>query len=107
MTWKVAFFSSALESEILGLPPSLLAKFLRYTERLETFGPHLGMPHTRAMGHGLLELRVKAAEGIVRVFFCAAVGHRIVLLHQFHKKTARTPPRELEIARRRMREITT
>jgi len=106
VTWKVAFFSSSLENELLGLPPSLLAKFLRYTERLETYGPHLGMPHTRAMGNGLVELRVKAAEGIVRVFFCTAVGHRIVLLHQFHKKTDRTPRRELEIAQRRMREIT-
>ncbi len=107
MTWKVAFFNSSLEHELLGLPPRLLAKFLRYSDMLETYGPHLGMPHTRAMGGGLVELRVKAAEGIARVFFCTAVGRRIVLLHQFHKKTARTPPRELEIARRRMREITT
>ncbi|MEK6613182.1 MAG: type II toxin-antitoxin system RelE/ParE family toxin [Gemmatimonadota bacterium] len=58
------------------------------------------------MGNGLVELRVKAVEGIVRVFFCTAVGHRIVLLHQFHKKSDRTPRREVEIARRRMREIT-
>ncbi len=107
MTWKVAFFSTSLESELLGLPPGLLAKFLRYTERLEAYGPHLGMPHTRAMGSGLVALRVKAGEGIVRGFFCTAVGHRIVLLHQFRKKTDRTPRRELEIARRRMREITT
>lgn len=106
MTWKVVFYNSSLEDELLKLPPGLLAKFLRYAERLESFGPHLGMPHTRAMGSGPVELRVKAAEGIVRVFFCTAIGHRIVLLHQFHKKTDRTPQRELEIAQRRMREIT-
>lgn len=107
MTWEVSFHSSSLENELLALPKGLLAKFLRYTERLEAYRPNLGMPHTRAMGSGLVELRVKAAEGIVRVFFCAAVGHRIVLLHQFRKKTDRTPRREIEIARRRMREITT
>ena len=107
MTWEVTFYSSSLENELLALPKGLLAKFVRYMERLEAYGPHLGMPHTRAMGCGLVELRVKAAEGIVRVFFCTAVGHRIVLLHQFRKKTDRTPRRELEIARRRMREITT
>jgi phage-related protein len=106
VTRKVTFYSTSLENELLGLSPGLLAKFLRYTERLEAYGPDLGMPHTRAMGNGLVELRVKAAEGIVRVFFCTGVGHRIVLLHQFHKKTERTPRRELEIARRRMREIT-
>jgi len=106
VTWEVTFYSSSLENELLTLPTGLLAKFVRYLERLEAYGPHLGMPHTRAMGSGLVELRVKAAEGIVRVFFCTAAGHRIVLLHQFHKKTDRTPRRELETARRRMREMT-
>jgi hypothetical protein len=31
------------------------------------FGPDLGMPHTRAMGTGLFELRLKPREGIGRV----------------------------------------
>ena len=39
-------------------------------KRMEVYGPDLGMPHTRAMGDGLFELRLKAAEGIARVFFC-------------------------------------
>lgn len=36
--------------------------------RMETYGPDLGMPHPRPMGDGLFELRIKAAEGIARVF---------------------------------------
>jgi phage-related protein len=64
------------------------------------------MPHTRAMGGGLFELRIKAAEGIAQVFYCTVVDRRIVFLHQFVKKTERTPPKELEIARRRMKEVT-
>ena len=72
---------------------------------MEEFGPDLGMPHTRAMGGGLFELRIKAAEGIARVFYCTVVDRRIVFLHQFVKKTERTPPKELEIARRRMKEV--
>ena len=62
------------------------------------------MPHTRAMGAGLFELRLKAGEGIARVFYCTLVGRRIVMLHQFVKKTEKTPPKELSIARRRMKE---
>jgi len=31
---------------------------------MELYGPDLGMPHTRAMGDGLFELRLKAAEGL-------------------------------------------
>jgi phage-related protein len=57
------------------------------------------------MGGGLLELRIKAAEGIVRVFYCTVVDRRVVILHQFVKKSEKTPPKELEIARRRMKEM--
>ena len=71
MNWKVTFYSRALEAEVLRLPAGFLARFLRYAERMEVFGPDLGMPHTRAMGGGLFELRLKAAEGIARVFFFA------------------------------------
>ena len=72
---------------------------------MEIYGPDLGMPHTRAMGHGLFELRLKAAEGIARVFYCTVVDRRIVMLHQFTKKSEKTPRKELEIARRRMEEV--
>ena len=72
---------------------------------MEAFGPDLGMPHTRAMGRGLFELRIKAAEGIARVFYCTVIERRIVVLHQFVKKTERTPPKEIRIARQRMKEV--
>jgi len=63
------------------------------------------MPDTRAVGKGLFELRLKAAEGIARVFYCTIVDRQIVMLHQFVKKTEKTPAKKLEIARRRMKEV--
>ena len=105
MNWKVTFYSPRLEDEILQLPAGFVARFVRYAERMEAYGPDLGMPHTRAMGSGLFELRLKAAEGIARVFYCTIVGRRIVMLHQFTKKSEKTPHKELEIARRRMEEV--
>ncbi len=87
------------------MPAGFVARFLRYAERMELYGPDLGMPHTRAMGEGLFELRLKVAEGIVRVFYCTLVGRRIVMLHQFIKKSDKTPRKELEIARMRMKEV--
>ena len=105
MTWKVRFISQRLEAEILALPAGFVARFLRFAERMELYGPDLGMPHTRAMGQGLFELRLKAAEGIARVFYCTIVDRQIVMLHQFVKKTERTPAKDLEIARRRMKEV--
>ena len=105
MAWNVTFYNDRVESEILALPAGFVARFLRYAERMETFGPDLGMPHTQAMGAGLFELRIKAGEGIARVFYCTVVNRRIVFLHQFVKTTNKTPGKELDIARRRMKEV--
>jgi phage-related protein len=104
-TWRVSFFDARVEEEIFELPAGLLARFLRYAERIEMFGPDLGMPHTRAMGGGLFELRLKGPEGIARVFFGTLPGRRAVMLHPFVKKTDKTPRKELETARRRLREL--
>jgi len=43
--------------------------------------------------------------GTTRVFYCTLVGRRIVMLHQFIKKSEKTPGKEIEIARKRMREV--
>lgn len=104
MNWAITYYSESLQQEILAMPAGFLGRYLRYSDRMEAFGPDLGMPHTRAIGEGLFELRLKAEEGIARVFYCTMVGKKIVMLHQFMKKTDKTPLRELETARRRMRE---
>jgi phage-related protein len=105
MSWTIIYYDNSVQAEILAMPPGFLGRYLRYSDRMEIYGPDLGMPHTRAMGDGLFELRLKAAEGIARVFYCTVVNRKIVMLHQFIKKTDKTPPRELETARRRMKEI--
>ena len=105
MNWTIIYYDDSVQEKILSMPPGFLARYLRYTDRMEVFGPDLGMPHTRAMGDGVFELRLKAAEGIARVLYCTMVGRKIVMLHQFIKKTDKTPPRELETARRRMKEL--
>jgi phage-related protein len=105
VNWTLSFYSDRLEAELQALPAGFLARFLRYAERMEVLGPDLGMPHARAMGEALFELRLKAAEGIARVFYCTVVNRKIVFLHQFVKKSNKTPIRELKVARERMREM--
>lgn len=63
------------------------------------------LPHTCSMEKGLFELRLKAAEGIARMFFFARMGQRIVMLHRYVKKSQKTPTKEINIARRRMKEM--
>lgn len=68
-------------------------------------GTNLGEPHTKAMGSGLFELRLKGAEGIARVFYGTKVGQQIVMLHVFVKKTQKTPLAELRLAQARLNEV--
>lgn len=104
MTWEIKYYDGKLQEAVLALPSGLLARYLHLTDRMVQYGPDLGMPHTRAMSAGLFEMRLKSREGIGRVFYCTLVKRRIVVLHQFVKKTDRTPPRELAVARKRMKE---
>ena len=89
----------------MNLPDTLQARYIGLTQRMIEYGPHLGLPHTEAFGSGLFELRLKGAEGIARVFFCTMVKQEIVMLHSFIKKTQKTPQKELNIARLRMKEL--
>ena len=104
MTWEIKYHDDKLQQDVLGLPAGLLARYFQCTDRMLVFGPDLGMPHTRAMGSGLFELRLKSREGIGRVFYCTIVGRQIVMLHQFVKKTDKTPPKELALAIKRLKE---
>jgi phage-related protein len=66
----------------------------------------IGMPLVRGLGHGLWEVRSSLPQGrIARVLFCIA-GGRMVLLHAFIKKTQKTPDSDLDLASKRMKEIT-
>ncbi len=105
--WQLTFYSNKVAALVEAWPVGIRASFLRISETMAQHGPDLGLPHTRAMGGGLLEVRAKGREGIGRAFYCTAVGARIVILHAFIKKTEKTPARDLEIARARLREVKT
>lgn len=105
MAYRIEYFNLGTRAAIHAWPAGLRARFLALALRMVEHGPDLGMPHTRAMGSGLFEVRAKAAEGIGRAFYCTLVGQRIVVLHAFVKKTDKTPPGELRIAREWMKEI--
>jgi phage-related protein len=66
----------------------------------------IGMPLVRSLGRGICEVRSTLTQGrIARVLFCVHDG-RMVLLHAFIKKTQKTPAADLDLAFKRMREIT-
>jgi phage-related protein len=105
MNYTIEYFHSRVKAEIESWPDGILADYARMVELLMEFGPNLRMPHSRAMGGGLFELRPRGREGIGRAFYCFVVGHRIVILHAFVKKSQETPEQELRLAQKRMKEV--
>lgn len=105
MDSTIEYYSNGVADQILALPDTLAARYIILSRRMVALGPNLGEPHTKAFGRGLFELRLKGAEGIARIFFCTLAGRRIVMLHSFVKKSQRTPPAEVDVARSRMNEV--
>jgi phage-related protein len=70
------------------------------------FGWPVGMPLVRSLKDGLWEVRsTLPSRRIARLMLCFH-ENKIVVLHGFIKKTQRTPGEDIELARRRMREVT-
>jgi phage-related protein len=63
----------------------------------------LGMPSVRPLGRGLYEVRSNLPDRRIARTFFTIFEEYMVLLHSFIKKTERTPQREIDIARQRMK----
>lgn len=72
--------------------------------RTVELGWPVGMPTCRPLGGGLWEVRSSLKDRIARVLFCV-VGEQMVLLHGFVKKSQRTPPEDIGLARSRQRQV--
>lgn len=88
---------NSVETFIEGLNEKEIAKVIRTIELLEEFGNTLGMPHSRHMADGLLELRVRGKREI-RIFYCFH-KNKAVLLHACIKKSQKALEKELTKAR--------
>ncbi|MCE7065522.1 type II toxin-antitoxin system RelE/ParE family toxin [Dyadobacter sp. CY326] len=53
---------------------------------------------------GLYELRIEAGSNIFRVFCCFDKGRIVVLFNGFQKKSQKTPPDEIQLAVKLMKE---
>ena len=66
------------------------------------------MPDPRPMSVvavGVSELRVRGEDGVYRAFYYTASAQGVMVFHAFVKKSQRTPPLEIELARKRLKEL--
>jgi phage-related protein len=104
--WTVGFLNDDARAEVEALADSLRASFLRIVQLIEAEGlERMREPYVKHLEGKLWEIRLKGRDGIARSVYVTAAGKRVVVLRTFVKKTQKTPPRELKLARARAKEI--
>jgi phage-related protein len=104
--WTVVYLNDAVRAEVEGLSADLQARFRRIVELIRSRGlERVREPYVKHLDGKLWEMRLIGRDNIARVIYVAARGRRVVVLHAFIKKTEKTPPRALEIARARAKEV--
>lgn len=71
-------------------------------------GDILKMPYSRSMSSiakGCFELRVKGTDGIYRAFYYTKIDEKILIFHAFQKKEQKTPLREVNEAKKNLKEM--
>lgn len=93
--------------EIREFPDDVRGDLADALARLEE-GHVLSMPLSRPMpsiGNGVHELRFRDRSGIYRVIYFLAGAGVIHLLHAFEKKSQQTLLQNVEVAKKRLREV--
>ena len=66
------------------------------------------MPLSKPMkevGKGVEEIRIKDSSGIYRAFYLARFEDRVLIFHFFKKKTQKTPQKEIDLGKKRLKEM--
>jgi len=110
MEWTVNYFTDTMSKQpvkewIDTLDIKLQLKIFRAFELLEDFNINLKAPYVKPLEDKLYELRIKDPKGIYRVIYFAHTGQEFIMLNGFMKKTQKTPKKEIELAKTRMKEV--
>lgn len=106
MIKRILFHPKAREA-IQALPDQVKDEFGQALFLLQQ-GYKLSMPLARAMpsvAQGVEELRIKGKDGIYRAFYYTRSSDGILVLHVFKKKTQKTSPLDIELGRKRLKEM--
>ena len=111
MEWTVEFYKtkdnqSPVEEWLDSLMVSARRKMVRNMLLLEELGLSIKEPYVKPLGDKLYEVRAKDTNGIYRVIYFAYTGKKFIMLHGFTKKTKKTPPKDIALAKKRMEDFT-
>lgn len=67
---------------------------------LQDVGNELREPYSKHLNDGIFELRAKIGSDISRVLYFFFIGSKIILTNGFIKKTQKTPPKIIALAKK-------
>lgn len=106
LTFETSSGEKPVDEFIKSQQPQAKAKIAHSVKLLKQHGNRLGMPHSKVLGVGLYELRIRGKEEL-RILYCFTPERIIYLLHAFKKQTKETPQKELTLASKRKSSLTT
>lgn len=59
----------------------------------------------KTVGAGVREIRIKSDDGAFRVIYVVKIADLVHVLHVFQKKTQQTAQKDIDLAKRRYREV--
>ena len=87
------------------LPRDDQARFFEVVDEIETQGFGAVRVVFKPIEGKLWEIKFRSTQSGYRVFYVMLEKDLMVWLHAFSKKTQKTPKLELEVARKRMKEV--
>lgn len=88
------------EEFILSQDVKMRAKLFRLLELLEEKGNTLREPYSKSLDDGIFEIMAKQGSNITRVLYFFYIGNKIILTNGFIKKSQKTPPSEIDLAKK-------
>lgn len=106
MAWTVEILDETVAAELSALPDDMRARFQWIVHLIEARGlEHVHQPYIDHLDGPIWEIRMKGRDGIARALYVTATGKRIVVVRVFVKKTQKTPPAEIRLAKKRAGDI--
>ena len=82
------------------LDAKMFAKMIRAIDVIKAAGTTVREPYSKHLDDGIFEVRAKVGTNISRVLYFFFTGKRFILTHGFIKKSQKTPPSEIERAKK-------
>lgn len=104
MRKKLAFLDTSLD-DLRAFPESSRQEIGYQLDRIQQgLNPYDWKPFS-IIGPGVREIRTRDADGIYRVMYVAKFEEAVYVLHCFQKKTQTTSQSDIDLAKRRYKEL--